>query len=464
MVDWSLRVFERAVALVAARAVSGEAGSGTAAAGLAWDGDDRDEEAMEPGASSARAFSSPVGALDLSSSPLAAASASPATARAATAAALARAATALAAASTANAGSSPLDGQQQQQQQRRPRTWLTEEAEDDVEAAVAVEADGEVAVTPSCEGDESRAAALAALEAVERAWVARTAPAAEAAPTPPPAKQESRGGGWFSSWFGGGGAAAAPAAAAEEAGARSVARVEEHLHLFAGAAAEGAAPATPSRGGVISSGRISPVGEVLPASLCAAVEGRGVAAVHAYLVAISRDLVRAWRQRACDELLQRCVWRWVGAAALARGRTSALWPRHGLAAVWRRFIFEVLRVAEARRRPPRPDHLDPRRLLPSTPPPLLSVKAHHLSSTPAQARQCAARLRVRGALRFWRVAAALPWASRRARRATYERSTRRALRLLSAHARRRCAIRTCHPLQPARAPEAVRATHARALP
>jgi len=129
-----------------------------------------------------------------------------------------------------------------------------------------------------------------------------------------------------------------------------------------------------------------------------------VATVHARLLAISRELVAAWRQRACTDLLLRCVWRWVACCAAsvrARGgalaAASALLGRHGRVVAWRRWLT---RLQQLRR-----------------------------------SRQCGEQLHARCALRLWRRAAARPRTMRAVMRQRGERAVRAALRKLLAVAR-----------------------------
>ena len=129
-----------------------------------------------------------------------------------------------------------------------------------------------------------------------------------------------------------------------------------------------------------------------------------VATVHARLLAISCDLVAAWRQRACTDLLLRCVWRWVACCAAsvhARGGAiatdSTLLRRHGRVVKWRRWLNKLQQL--------------------------------RLS------RQCGERLHTRRALRLWRRTTARPRTVRAVTRQRTERAERAALRTLLAFAR-----------------------------
>jgi len=129
-----------------------------------------------------------------------------------------------------------------------------------------------------------------------------------------------------------------------------------------------------------------------------------VATVHARLLAISCDLVTAWRQRACSDLLLRCVWRWVACCAAsvrARGGViaadSTLLRRHGRVVTWRRWLNKLQQLRHARR--------------------------------------CGERLRTRCALRLWRRTTAWPRTTRALTRLRTERAVRAALLTLLAIAR-----------------------------
>ena len=134
-----------------------------------------------------------------------------------------------------------------------------------------------------------------------------------------------------------------------------------------------------------------------------------VATVHARLLAISCDLIAAWRQRACSDLLLRCVWRWVaccaasvharrGAIAAVITADSMLLRRHGRVVKWRRWLTKLQQLCHA--------------------------------------RQCGERLHARYVLRLWRRTAARPRTMRTVTRQRTERGVRAALLMLLAFARR----------------------------
>ena len=134
-----------------------------------------------------------------------------------------------------------------------------------------------------------------------------------------------------------------------------------------------------------------------------------VATVHARLLAISCDLIAAWRQHACSDLLLRCVWRWVaccaasvharrGAIAAVITADSMLLRRHGRVVKWRRWLTKLQQLCHA--------------------------------------RQCGERLHARYVLRLWRRTAARPRTMRTVTRQRTERGVRAALLMLLAFARR----------------------------